>query len=121
MLRVLACLALFACGSKKDPAPTTPTTTTSSSESATSEAAASNEPLPPVTKIGDACRLSKDCQPLGPHHTCMRTGTSAGCYPSPMKTACDAPDCSCFNNDPCAANELGTCTGYETGVVICTK
>jgi hypothetical protein len=50
----------------------------------------------------------------------MRTSTGSGCYESPMKT-CDAPECSCFNNDPCAANELGTCSGYENGVVICSK
>jgi hypothetical protein len=117
MLRVIACLALLACGSKKDSAPTTPSTSTTTETSV----AADDQPLPPVTKIGDACRLSKDCAPLGPNHKCMRTGETAACYPSPMKTSCDAPDCSCFNNDPCAANELGTCTGYETGVVICSK
>jgi hypothetical protein len=119
MLRALACLALIACGGK-DPAPSAPSSASTTSAPEPNAPAESTEPLPPVTKVGDRCRLSKDCNPLGPHHKCMRSATGSHCYESPMKV-CDAPDCSCFNNDPCAANELGTCAGYDKGVVICSK
>lgn len=119
MLRALSCLVLVACGGR-DPAVSSVSSGTPASSASSGEIGASEAPLPPVTKLGDACRLSKDCNPLGPHHRCMRTSAGAGCYESPMKV-CDAPDCSCFNNDPCVANDLGTCTGYQTGVVICSK
>lgn len=115
------CLALLACGGN-DPAPNAP----GASTSASSEPAAgssdgtppSNEPLPPVTAVGDRCNVSKDCKPLGGHHRCMRTSGGSKCYPVPMKS-CDEPSCECFNNDPCAANEIGTCAGFENGVVVC--
>jgi hypothetical protein len=119
MLRALVCLALLACGSK-EPAPSSPVSPTTTATAQTSTPVASTEPLPPVTKVGDRCNESNDCKPLGKAHRCMRTGTTAGCYEVPMQK-CDAPACECFNNDPCAANDLGTCSGYEKSVVICSK
>jgi hypothetical protein len=51
----------------------------------------------------------------------MRAETRPGaCFASPRKV-CDEPSCDCFESDPCAANQLGACTGYDTGVVICSR
>ena len=80
-------------------------------------AAPSPDPAPIPAHAGTTCTLSKECEP---GEKCMRTaGSGQGhCFASPPKT-CDAPECGCFDRDPCVANQFGTCVGYDTGVVIC--
>lgn len=89
-LSIVVALALVACGS------------------------ATPEPTP-ARPSQPGCTLSKEC---GPGEKCMRVDDVGHCFASPPKT-CDAPECGCFTSDPCAANALGRCVGYETGVVIC--
>jgi len=81
--------------------------------------AAASDPAPPEGSLG-ACTVARDCGIHGARVKCMRRDQGSYCYRSPAKI-CDEPSCGCFESDPCVATGLGTCTGYDRGVVICTR
>lgn len=72
------------------------------------------KPKPETAAALDACGT------CGDGTRCFLTEGTGKCFAAPPKV-CDAPSCECFQNDPCAANQLGTCSGYDHGVPSCRR